>query len=165
MMCVNRIDDLDKCFVTGYVKSAPFHKEGMGSWWSKLKHFISSGCFMDKNVLMNFLKLNIGDVTFKEIYENTGFILNVSVSVNNELGCYRLLNYLTAPTVLVRSAVTASCAIPLFYPPVNLKCKDEQGRIKRFNEQGLNFIDGSMKCDLPKQKLAEMFNVNTFIVS
>ncbi|RHZ10626.1 hypothetical protein DYB26_016418, partial [Aphanomyces astaci] len=57
----------------------------------------------------------------------------------------QLLNYLTAPNVLVWSASLASCAIPMVFSPVELYGKDQ--------------------CDLPMERLSELFNVNHFIVS
>lgn len=42
---------------------------------------------------------------------------------------YRLLNYLSAPNVLIWSAVCASCAVPYVFESVDLLCKDEEGQI------------------------------------
>lgn len=39
----------------------------------------------------------------------------------------RLLNYLTAPNVLIWSACSASCAIPFIYGATDLFCKDHEG--------------------------------------
>lgn len=49
----------------------------------------------------------------------------------------RLLNYLTAPNVLVWSAALASCAIPGVYAPVELMKKDEKtGKLSPYMEGG-----------------------------
>ena len=55
------------------------------------------------------------DLTFLEIYENNGWILNINVTDMNKRP--RLLNYLTAPNVVVWSAAVCSCALPEFYGP------------------------------------------------
>ena len=47
------------------------------------------------------MRENIGDLTFREAYEKTGFILNITVSEFSEYNDYRLLNYLTAPDVII----------------------------------------------------------------
>jgi len=78
---------------------------------------------------------------------------------------YRLLNYLTAPNVIVWSAVAASCGIPYLFGPVDLYCKNEQNEITPDISGNRKFVDGSIGADLPMQNLSEMFNVNYFIVS
>ena len=59
----------------------------------------------------------------------------------------------------------ASCAIPYVFEAVELKCKNYKGETVSYHPTGLKFIDGSVKADLPMQRLAELFNVNAFIVS
>lgn len=44
----------------------------------------------------------------QEAYEKTGFILNIAVSGVNELDGYKVLNYLTAPNVVIWTATIAS---------------------------------------------------------
>ena len=120
---------------------------------------------MDISTLEAFLRENIGEITFEEAYKKTGFVLNITVSESNEYNDYRLMNYLTAPHVLIWSAVLASCAIPYVFQPVELKCKNYKGETVLYHLSGLKFIDGSVKADLPMHRLAELFNVNAFIVS
>jgi len=61
-----------------------------------------------------------GDLTFQEAFDRTGRIINITVSPMNDTDPPRLLNYLTAPHVLVWSAATASSAVPgVFKPQVN----------------------------------------------
>ena len=52
------------------------------------------------------------DLTFKEIYERNGVILNIGVSDGRFQLQNRLLNYVTAPNMLVWSACVASCSVP-----------------------------------------------------
>lgn len=67
---------------------------------------------------------------------------------------------------LVWSAALASCAIPYVYAPVELMAKDATGQlVPYFSEGGVKFADGSIHSDLPMRRLAELFNVNHFIVS
>jgi TAG lipase/steryl ester hydrolase/phospholipase A2/LPA acyltransferase len=58
------------------------------------------------------LRQSIGDWTFQEAYDRTGRIININVSPLDSNDQPRLLNFLTAPNVLVRSACMASCSIP-----------------------------------------------------
>ena len=43
--------------------------------------------------------------------------------------------------------------------------KDSNGRLRPWNPPGQKWSDGSVFSDLPMQRLAELFNVNNFIVS
>ena len=68
-----------------------------------------------------------GDLTFKEIHDFYKWNLNITVTDANKTDEARLLNYLTSPNVVVWSAVSASTAIPMFYEPVELMIKNEDG--------------------------------------
>ena len=69
--------------------------------------------------------------------------------------------------MLIWSAVLASCAIPGMYAKVELMQKLDDGNIIQYDpsSQRAQFVDGSASSDLPMQRLAELFNVNTYIVS
>ena len=157
--------DLPNWFASGKIKYGPFAGKEKGSVYRKLRRFLTSGHFMDIKVLETFVRANVGELTFQEAFEKTGIILNITVSESSEHQDYRLMNYLTAPHVLIWSAAIASCAIPLVFEPVELKCKNHKGEIVSYHPPGLKFIDGSVKADLPMQRLSELFNVNAFVVS
>jgi TAG lipase/lysophosphatidylethanolamine acyltransferase len=55
---------------------------------------------MDMNHFGGFLRENLGDVTFKEAYDKTKRILNISVSSTGSYERPSLLNYVTSPTVV-----------------------------------------------------------------
>jgi predicted acylesterase/phospholipase RssA len=75
--------------------------EASGGVERKLKRLLNKGVLMDVSKLQKALQQNIGHVTFAEAYERTGRIMNISVSPGNSFENPRLLNYLTAPNVLV----------------------------------------------------------------
>ncbi|XXQ38107.1 PNPLA domain-containing protein [Plasmodiophora brassicae] len=132
----------------------------------KLERFVHEGYFFDMDIMQACVTENVGDFTFWEAYVRTGRILNIAVTSSSECeGEPLLLNYLTAPNVLIWSAVCASCAIPYIFKPVELKCKQSDGKIARYFPKGVSFYDGSVHSDLPVRRLAEMFNVNHYIVS
>lgn len=54
----------------------------------------------------------------QEAFDRTGRILNVMVAPVNSRAPARLLNYLTAPHVLIWSAALASSAVPGVFEPV-----------------------------------------------
>jgi len=111
------------------------------------------------------LRVNVGDFTFQEAFDRTGRILNVTVTPNNASDPPRLLNYLTAPHVLVWSAAVASSSLPGVFESNRLLVKDADGTVRYECAEGARFSDGSMEQDLPMQQLSEMFNVNHFIIS
>lgn len=83
------------------------------SWPTKLYRLVTQGSLFDAEQwcreAMWFCK---GSLTFKEAYERTGRIFNVSVIPYDPHSPPKLLNYLTAPDCVVWSAVLASAAIP-----------------------------------------------------
>jgi hypothetical protein len=99
----------------------------VGSLERKLRRALQTGHLMDVQKLKNALQKHIGDVTFHEAYERTGRILNITVSPGSDYEKPRLLNYLTAPTVLIWSAASASCALPGLYEAVELLSKTPKG--------------------------------------
>ncbi len=63
-----------------------------------------------------FIKFLINIIIFwKEAFELTGFILNITVTGLEAHDRYRILNYYTAPNVIIWSASAASCGIPRIY--------------------------------------------------
>ncbi|MGK3749547.1 MAG: putative acylesterase/phospholipase RssA [Bacillariaceae sp.] len=89
----------------------------------------------------------------------------LTVTPNNSSDPPRLLNYLTAPHVLVWSATVASSSLPGVFESNRLMVKDADGTVRFECAEGARFSDGSMEQDLPMQQLSEMFNVNHFIIS
>ncbi len=125
-----------------------------------------TGAFLDVTTLMQCAKDNIGDMTFQEAYDYTGRIVNITISSTMKHAGSdkpRILNYLTSPNVVVWTAAVASCAIPGVFEPVQLLAKDQNGKIVPLY-QDTKWSDGSIENDLPMQRLAELFNVNQFIV-
>ena len=58
------------------------------------------------------------------------------VAGDNKFEEYKILNYLTAPNVLIYSAATASCSVPFVFGPSKIYCKDENGEIKEWLANG-----------------------------
>mmetsp|Transcript_4417 Transcript_4417/g.7505 ORF Transcript_4417/g.7505 Transcript_4417/m.7505 type:complete len:185 (+) Transcript_4417:932-1486(+) len=110
-----------------------------------------------------------GDDTFLELYEKNKWNLNITVTDGVRQGDSRLLNYLTAPNVVVWSAAIASCSLPYIFDSVQLVIKNEKGELEPYYmdhmKERFKFVDGSVACDLPLNKMSELFNINTFIVS
>ncbi|KAJ3178428.1 hypothetical protein HK101_010133 [Irineochytrium annulatum] len=135
-----------------------------GNMFVKLMRFIKHGVLFDVEVFIEAMRDNVGDVTFQEAFNRTRRILNIGVSSSTVFEMPRLLNYLTAPNVIIWSAVAASCAIPYVYRSAPLMAKDKSGNILPWNPSGHRWIDGSVENDLPMARISELFNVNHFIV-
>ena len=103
-------------------------------------------------------------MTFKEAYERTGRILNVSVIPYDTHSPTKLLNYMTAPHCVIYTAVIASAAVPGILNPISLMTKEKDGRVRGWDFEGKH-KDGSLRVDIPLQSLQLMYNVNFSIVS
>ncbi|RDA86495.1 hypothetical protein CP532_2000 [Ophiocordyceps camponoti-leonardi (nom. inval.)] len=132
----------------------------------RLRRLLTEGSWADIRHLTRVMRGLTGDLTFQEAYNRTRRILNICVSSASVYESPRLLNYVTAPNVMIWSAVAASCSVPLFFSSSPLLVKDPiTGEHHPWNPTPQRFIDGSVDNDLPMTRLAEMFNVNHFIVS
>ena len=147
-----------------------------------VRHLLLKGTLQDGEVLAKRLRRLLGDATFLQAFQHSGRILNVSVSAADTNEPPRVLNYLTAPHVVVWSAVACSSAFPLLFLPQDLLCRDAKGALVPYAAEGggggnsgggaaagssggRRWRDGSLEEDLPMQSLSEMFNVNHFLVS
>ncbi|KAL8697716.1 MAG: hypothetical protein Q9224_002176 [Gallowayella concinna] len=132
----------------------------------KAARFLKFGAMFDISHLTRVMKDLLGDMTFQEAYNRTRKILNICVSSASLYELPRLLNYITAPNVLIWSAVAASCSVPFVFSAATILAKDPKtGEAVPWNPSPQRWIDGSVDNDLPMTRLAEMFNVNHFIVS
>lgn len=135
----------------------------------KVRRLLYEGRLMDIDILSRAVQSNVPNLTFQEAFDRTGRIVNIVVSPAASAGNrerFRILNYLTAPNVLIWSAALASCAIPLVYQSVELLAKDDQGNtVPYLSNESVKWEDGSFSLDLPMARLSELFNVNHFIVS
>lgn len=155
-------------------KASSFNFED-STWFAtsvrRIKRLIREGHLLDIVVLEQCVRANVGDLTFEEAYGRTKRVLNITVATTGDNGVPNVLNYLTAPNVLIWSAALASNASSSLYSPVTLLCKDEAGSI----EPWAPALDTTFRSwhtaaygsdrDSPLSRIAELFNVNHFIVS
>ncbi|KAF2120903.1 acyl transferase/acyl hydrolase/lysophospholipase [Lophiotrema nucula] len=166
--------------LTAFAKTAGPGKNGVpngqSGWLATLsrrvKRFIREGYFLDVGVLEQVVRANVEDLTFEEAYARTKRVLNITVSTTGGGGVPNLLNYLTAPNVLIWSAALASNASSstALYSPVTLMCKDESGKIVPWpcaSQTTFKPWTHASYADResPLHRIAELFNVNHFIVS
>jgi TAG lipase / steryl ester hydrolase / phospholipase A2 / LPA acyltransferase len=71
----------------------------------KAARFLKHGSIFDISHLVRVMRNLLGDLTFQEAYNRTRRILNICVSSASLYELPRLLNYVTAPNVMIWSAV------------------------------------------------------------
>ncbi|RYP74408.1 hypothetical protein DL771_003075 [Monosporascus sp. 5C6A] len=156
------------------------HNGQKGTWSSgtawetlvrRVKRFWREGYFLDVKVLEECVKANVGDLTFEEAYKRSKRILNITVATEGQEGVPTLLNYITAPNVLIWTAAVASntSSLSLYGSrQTTVLCKDVHGRIVPWAPANAfrPWTHASEKDrKLPLTRIAQLFNVNHFIVS
>lgn len=119
---------------------------------------------VDAESLKILLETVIPNLTFQEAYEKTGRMISVTIAPLAEHQKSRLMNAITSPNVFIRSAVTASCAVPGLFPPVMLMAKNVYGEPQPYIASR-RWVDGAVTDDLPAKRLARLYGVNHYIVS
>ncbi|KAI1642678.1 patatin-domain-containing protein [Daldinia loculata] len=150
-----------------YGDLAVFEEEGNEEGlFGHLRRLLTEGNWSDIKHLTRVMRDLLGEITFQEAYNRTRRICNICVSSASIYELPRLLNYVTAPNVMIWSAVAASCSVPFVFSAAPLLVKNPlTGEHSTWNPTPQMWIDGSVDNDLPMTRLAEMFNVNHFIVS
>ncbi|TPX35063.1 hypothetical protein SmJEL517_g02371 [Synchytrium microbalum] len=174
ILCVRTDEEIGQLFCRETYNLNTFERPGEGNLYLRLTRFLRHGVIYDGEVFRESVKENLkgvgnnntrGDMTFLEAFNRTKRILNITVSSSTVYEMPRLLNYLTAPNVLIYSAICCSCAIPFVYRSAPLLMKDRSGKVTAWNPSGQVWIDGSVENDLPMARISELFGVNHFIVS
>jgi predicted acylesterase/phospholipase RssA len=123
-----------------------------------------NGGIADVKFLKQFLMKNLGDLTFAEAFKQSGLYVNVAVAPYDASQEARIMNTYTSPDLLVWSAVLASCAVPVLFPPVKLTSKRHDGKHTPYMAT-TTWVDGSVRSDFPQEKMARLYNLNYTIAS
>ncbi|RNF16422.1 patatin family phospholipase [Trypanosoma conorhini] len=144
---------------------------GLFDWrWHRFWH---AGHFLNIHVLVDFLRKHLGDLTFLEAYQLTGRVLNIEYTPETPGGTHttapplRILNYLTAPSVLVYSAVAASFAsMPLFFERYPLLARDLNDCVVPYDPPVMGCVGRRSDGNIDGlERLRELFHIKCFIVS
>ncbi|KAI0482601.1 acyl transferase/acyl hydrolase/lysophospholipase [Xylariaceae sp. FL0804] len=149
----------------------PFAGTGWETLVRRFMRFWREGYFLDVKVLEDCVKANVGNLTFEEAYNRSKRVLNITVATTAQDGVPTLLNYITAPNVLIWTAAVASnAATPSLYGSrqTTVLCKDVNGEIMPWASSNTfrawtHASDKDRKS--PLTRIAQLFNVNHFIVS
>ncbi|MCK6504326.1 patatin-like phospholipase family protein [Myxococcota bacterium] len=125
---------------------------------------LQQGAALDPDQLRAVLDHNVGPATFAQAFAHSGRVLAIAVSPTRTRQKSRLLCHLTSPDVLIASAAMASSALPGLFVPQVLHARDPDGTVRPWVPTE-RWADGSITADLPKMRLARLFNVNHFIAS
>ena len=133
----------------------------------RLNNFYEIGAMFDGNRWFEETQTWVtkGTMTFLEAFQRTGRVLNIAVVSDESHAQPRLLNYITAPDIIIASAVVASSSIPGIILPAQLMQKNEKGEMFPFRGAGKYWRDGSLAADIPVASLKQLFNVQYTIVS
>lgn len=135
----------------------------------QVEQFIARRVLMDHADFSRSAQIYFGrDLTFEEAYRRTQRVVCITVTWSAQTAGKShplVLNHITSPNVFVWSAVCCSCALPGLMQPQNLFAKGPDGRTVEYYPSGSEIIDGSLQADIPVQRLTELFNAQTFIVS
>lgn len=123
-----------------------------------------NGGLADVKYLKKFLVENLGDLTFDEALKTSGLHINVAVAPYDASQDARIMNAYTSPDLLVWSAVLASCAVPILFPPVRLTSKRYDGKYTPYMAS-TRWVDGSVRSDFPQEKMSRLYNINYSIAS
>lgn len=166
VLCVHFDYEIEELFSTLIEETFDIFEEtgNEESAFVRLARFFKHGTILDNKYLAETMQSLLGNISFQEAYNRTRKILNVTVSPASIYESARLLNYLTAPNVLIWSAVCASCSVPFVFSSYTLLAKDAiTGEVYPWSPSSLKYIDGSVDNDLPLIRLSELFNVDHFI--
>jgi len=142
----------------------PLQPEGI---WGRFKNFVTQGYCCDVDVWQKLTMDFFGNITFAEAFAKTGRVLNVSLTRADRQEPPLILNYTNASSVLIASAVIASCSFPGLGPPFHLQEKAADGQ-NIFNSELFAheyFHDGSIIGDIPLEPLKEIWGIQFSIVS
>jgi len=132
------------------------------SWPDRLRSVWENGNLFDGEHWLKMIRWFAGgDMTFEEAYQKTGRVLCIALSATAKKTPPILLNYISAPNVIISSAVVASAAVPGFVKPQQLQCKDPDGTVRSAGPE--TYYDGSIRHDIPTEGLSEMLNCHFFV--
>ncbi|KAJ1928859.1 triacylglycerol lipase [Tieghemiomyces parasiticus] len=193
LICCHSDAELPDLFSTARIDLSAFRRVARrGHVARKLNRLLKFGYLLNVRVLEDCTRDNIGDTTFAEAYAKTGRILNIKVAPYRRHEPPQLLNYLTAPNVVIWSAACASTAALGLFERGDLLVKDAHGTLAAWHPPGAAIPtsksggqcgpvgdydyycgdddddDDLVDVSDPRQpytRLAELFNVNHSIVS
>ena len=144
--------------------------------FNRARRYRHTGYVLHGDTLRRCVEANIGDLTFQEAFNRTGRKISVIISGDSP-GIPNLLNKVTTPNVLIRTAAMASLVNDLDAAPAMILQKDLGGTITAWslNDESPAFREKrrarmrrpSARIDktIPLRRICSLENVNHFIIS
>ena len=141
-----------------------------------IQNLVHNGYSQDVCLFIHFvLKYIVKDLTFEEAYQRTKKVFNIVIHPTDP-SCPNLLNYVTTPNVLIKTAINCSLGSNVISNETVLLCKNLNNEYESFLPEDkvfkVKFLapekavpDESSYVENPYTRLTELFNVNNFIVS
>ncbi|KAH9049590.1 patatin-domain-containing protein [Lactarius hengduanensis] len=162
LTCTHTDDELREILVPELANKINACEESINVWATR---FWKTGARFDSvDWARKACWFTFGSMTFREAYNKTGRVLNISVVPSDRHSPTKVLNYITAPDTVIWSAMLATAAVPGIMNPVVLMQKLKTGRLVPWN-WGSKFKDGSLRVDIPLQSLHLLFNVTHPVVA
>mmetsp|Transcript_17619 Transcript_17619/g.26702 ORF Transcript_17619/g.26702 Transcript_17619/m.26702 type:complete len:846 (-) Transcript_17619:55-2592(-) len=135
-------------------------------WSKRIKNLWKNGCMFELDYWRELIEwFTCGDMTFEEAFKKTGRVFCITLSATTKKAPPVLINHISAPNVVIASAIIASAAVPGFVPPVRLEVKGPDGKISYQGHKDQTYWDGSIEQDIPTSGLAEMLNCQFFVAA
>ena len=153
-----------------------------GRWFdilkSRVRELFTSGWVLDLDALQHCVDTELEDMTFEEAHNRSGREISITIACDAP-GMPALLNYITTPNILIRSAVRAAMETDFDKAPAKILEKDWEGTVQRWS---LNDETPAYKKrrrardrkaarstlidhDHPLERLKQIFHANHFITS
>lgn len=152
-----------------------------------IENVVKKGYSQDVLVFLKFVRDTIGDLTFEEAYLKTETVLNIVIHPTHP-SVPSLLNYITAPNVIIWTAVYASIGTGVLSDDVQLYVKDFNNnivprspnlKVSFLKPQDVSYLHqyfknktesgdihySQLRDNSPYTRLTELFNVNHFVIS
>ncbi|KAJ5248704.1 hypothetical protein N7468_000155 [Penicillium chermesinum] len=168
-------------------KGATRDEGWIGTFVRRTRRFLRTGHLFDMELLEECVRTNVGDLTFEEAYARSKRILNITIATAGEdrdaesselldstkRGMYCFFTRQgEGPGLIWSAAVASNASVSPSSPKPNITiyCKDETGAIVPWPHtedavfqpwRHIPYNDG----ESPLSRIAELFNVNHFIVS
>ena len=163
MLCTRTDEELHQMLVPALASRIKACSEPFTTWFPRWRR---TGARFDSLLWAKHCSwICRGSTTFREAYERTGRILNVTCVPSDPHSPTILCNHLTAPDCVIWSAVLASAAVPQILNPVVLMTKSRKDGSLSPYSFGHKWKDGSLRTDIPLKALSLHFNANFSIVS
>ena len=151
----------------------PFH----GRCFWKMCQLLRQGHIYEWEDFMRHMRWFSKGLTFREAFERTGRVLNVTCTPirSHGGGCSPplMLNHIDTPHVDIASAVCASACVPGLIKPAHLMEKGPDGTLRPYHahqsgessESRVLLRDGSFESDVPIHQVASHFGMSFAIVA